>query len=106
MKFHRKSAERARALRHKGVPEADILVALGGKYTSAEIDELIDTIRARERAYAREYYTRHVGGLDIRIVADPSALAERDKRLARNPVSLTAALCGDPLPGYSALDNR
>lgn len=38
--------------------------------------------------------------------ACPIALAERDRRLALAPRSLSAALCGDPLPGYSALDRR
>ncbi len=36
--------------------------------------------------------------------ADPEAIEERDRRLALAPASLTAAFCGDPLPGYSALD--
>jgi hypothetical protein len=31
-------------------------------------------------------------------------LADRDKRYTITPRSLTAALLGDPLPGYSALE--
>jgi hypothetical protein len=34
------------------------------------------------------------------------ALAERARRAALKPRDLTAALCGDPLPGYSALERR
>lgn len=34
------------------------------------------------------------------------ALAERAQRLSQAPRDLTAALCGDPLPGYSALERR
>lgn len=39
---------------------------------------------------------------------EPSAelLAERDERYRLSPRSLTAFLCGDPPPGYSALDRR
>lgn len=33
-------------------------------------------------------------------------LCERDRRLQIAPRDLTAALCGDPLPGFSALDRR
>ena len=33
-------------------------------------------------------------------------LFERDKRLALAPRDLTAAICGDPLPGHSALERR
>ena len=36
----------------------------------------------------------------------PGALNERDRRALLRPRSLTAAICGDPLPGYSALDRR
>lgn len=31
---------------------------------------------------------------------------EWQRRLALRPRDLTAAICGDPLPGYSALDRR
>ncbi len=34
------------------------------------------------------------------------ALADRAHRAALQPRSVTAALCGDPLPGYSALERR
>lgn len=35
-----------------------------------------------------------------------SALDDRDRRLATAPRDLTAALMGDPRPGYSALERR
>lgn len=43
-----------------------------------------------------------------RAIIRPSAelIAERDRRLSQMPRDLTAALCGDPLPGYSALERR
>lgn len=34
----------------------------------------------------------------------PQLLAERDMRLKIKPRDLTAEFCGDPLPGFSALD--
>jgi hypothetical protein len=34
------------------------------------------------------------------------AVAERNIRLATPPRDLTAAVCGDPRPGYSALERR
>lgn len=36
----------------------------------------------------------------------PTAIEERDRRLALEPRDLTAAFFGDPLPGYSALERR
>lgn len=38
--------------------------------------------------------------------APAEVLAERDRRMALEHASLTAALLGDPLPGRSALDKR
>jgi hypothetical protein len=37
---------------------------------------------------------------------EPSVLVERNIRLATPPRDLTAALCGDPRPGWSALERR
>ena len=42
--------------------------------------------------------------LDERILIPDEVLAERDRRLALEHTSVGAFLCGDPLPGYSALD--
>lgn len=36
----------------------------------------------------------------------PRALADRDRRASLQHPTLTAAFCGDPLPGYSAWDRR
>lgn len=38
------------------------------------------------------------------IKPDERVLRDRDRRLALPPRNLTAAICGDPLPGSSALD--
>lgn len=42
----------------------------------------------------------------VRQIADPVAIADRDARRSLEHRSLTSALFGDPLPGYSALDLR
>lgn len=42
--------------------------------------------------------------VDIRPAITPGELADRDKRMSIAPRDLTALLCGDPLPGYSALE--
>lgn len=41
-----------------------------------------------------------------RVVLSEKALAERAARQRLEHQSLTAAFCGDPLPGYSALDQK
>ncbi len=38
--------------------------------------------------------------------ASPEALADRDRRLSLPDRDLTATYCGDPKPGYSALERR
>ncbi|HEX4043237.1 MAG TPA: hypothetical protein VHY10_16185 [Xanthobacteraceae bacterium] len=58
-----------------------------------------------ERLELRPFYA-HIAWSGRTLHADPRALAERDQRLAVAPRDLTAALCGDPLPGYSALERR
>ena len=40
------------------------------------------------------------------VIPCPKALAERECRMNLAPRDLTAAFCGDPLPGFSALDRR
>lgn len=40
------------------------------------------------------------------IQAPEEVLAERDRRKELQRQSIVSALCGDPLPGYSALDQR
>ncbi len=44
-------------------------------------------------------------GRPLPTIEVPEAVwAEREKRLKVLPTSITAIICGDPLPGYSALD--
>jgi hypothetical protein len=69
-----------------------------------------EAAQQRRRARERELTTKP-GGADPELYARGSrpsegALAERDARLAVAPRDLTAALLGDPKPGFSALDRR
>ena len=41
-----------------------------------------------------------------RVEIPKEVLLDRERRLAASPKDLTAMLCGDPLPGQSALDCR
>jgi hypothetical protein len=74
--------------------------------------------RERHRAQVRDYQRRRRAGelpppapcavQDQRVDVEPppEVLADRDARASLLPASPTQALCGDPLPGYSALDRR
>ena len=107
MKLNRVVAEKARALRNKGVPEESIIVQLGNKHTSAELTWHIEELRKYNRAYSKTYYAAVTWRIDCApIKPDPAAIADRDRRYSIHPASITAALCGDPLPGMSALDRR
>jgi hypothetical protein len=101
-------AIKARTLRNADVPEKTIMAHFEGRYTSSELDAMIAEMRRYQAQYRKKYYTAAPAELwrGDRVIADPGTLAEREKRLARNHTSLTAALCGDPLPGESALDRR
>lgn len=71
--------------------------------TDEQKQRRLETIRLSQRASSLR--VRGIGA--ARPVIDPPcpvALAERDRREATKPRDLTAALCGDPRPGFSALD--
>lgn len=65
--------------------------------------------RKRSSVRSRRDYVRPLPHDMSRMeVADPSVLAERDRRLSLNHTDLTAYLMGDPVPssGQSALERR
>jgi len=51
-----------------------------------------------------ELLGRRAQGATIEERVPDSVLADREHRRGLAPRDLTASLCGDPLPGYSALD--
>ena len=82
-------------------------------------EEARERHRAQVRAYQKrrrlekgagnvELQTRAPAIQDHRVEIEPppAVLAERDQRMCLFHSSPTQALCGDPLPGYSALDRR
>jgi len=105
-----------------GAPE-DRYTAIG-----KALDRTYYSVRARYNAFGSNFagenkrpYHGHPSGHFVehrrRVIVDGEAvtverrvpdevLAERDRRQALEPINLTAAFCGDPLPGYSALDRR
>lgn len=100
--------ERARELRNQGMPWYRLALELGLKSEHP--------LRKRmDPDYAKRHYQYKlnsgkandgvVGGAGAvkRVVPSPEMLAERDRIFAL-PQSLTASICGDPLPGRSALD--
>jgi len=100
-------AKFARRMLRAQRPREEILAAFGNRYDWDAICDAVKWLRAEQRRrYAQTYARRpeidHVRMIDV----PPDALAERDRRAQVPPRDLTAAVCGDPLPGYSALDRR
>lgn len=54
----------------------------------------------------RSFHVASVGSAGSILVVPDRVIAERDRARDLEPRDLTAALCGDPLPGRSALDRR
>lgn len=98
-----KAYRMARKMKNGGKPMHEIVAAFNGIYTAADI-----TAALQER---REY----IGGralelsqeLRVRTVEAPPEVIQRqqDRHLLRH-TDITALICGDPLPGESALDRR
>lgn len=69
---------------------------------------------SKELGPARRTISNWIYGIEGRIYSDPAdlirvpseVLAERAYRRSLEPRDITAALFGDPLPGYSALERR
>lgn len=103
-----------------GRPLREQMAALPGRSKDSIIDkrrilrmtpEQKAKMRAMQTARAKTYYGKHFTKVEYFLpstgaTASSDMLRERDKRVAIPPRDLTAALCGDPLPGFSALDRR
>jgi len=59
---------------------------------------------ARQGDMYRGVRRRGEGRVPPKLEIPPSVLADRDRRLHLRPRDVSAALCGDPLPGRSALE--
>lgn len=111
MKFSANDAARARNMRRRRLPSAVILSFFKGKYSEIEIDGLIVELRSRNANYRKLNYAENswshlVVSEHTSIVPPPAVLIEQAQRLLLCAKTTTALLCGDPLPGESALDRR
>lgn len=90
--------EVAVAMRKAGSSFAEIAAAVPGKTAKAVCSALrragLEATRRLPMIAATE------------VTISPDELADRERRYSLRPRDLTAALTGDPLPGYSALDRR
>lgn len=86
------------ALREQGFKLTDIAKHFGVSYDSCRSKLRHD--RERSAGYRNATETQRVFEIPDEVWAD------RDRRLGLTPRDLSATLCGDPLPGYSALERR
>lgn len=108
----------AQTLRGQELGFDDIAVRLGrtGKAVRAKFAK--ENLTAEQRQQRANYLrskreaqikTRQISGMTFMRVQPRETVAaftERNHRLSLAPRDLTAAIFGDPLPGYSALDRR
>ncbi len=69
----------------------------------------MDELQKQARAEREHRYKLIRRGIDPETVApriDKDAETDRSRRAKLAPRDLSAAFCGDPLPGYSALERR
>ena len=73
-----------------------------------QIGEILGVNRKTVSALIHDFRKRDYRRVEeiIPVSAPAQVLAEREHRLALAPRDITAALFGDPLPGYSALERR
>ncbi len=101
----------ARRLMRRRVPMEKIVVVFANKFTAVEITDAVIAQRARENTQAKQDGRSESGRVIAKIarahpgVSIPDAvICDRARRLSLVPSSTTALLCGDPLPGCSALE--
>lgn len=105
MQFNYKHATQCRTMRKRGVSEQVMVEFFAGQYTPSEMNWLITELRDRNRIWQKEHYSRDVHGTAVKHNLIPDeVIARRDHRVMLRPKTITAFICGDPLPGESALD--
>lgn len=78
--------------------------AIHAKFRELRMDSAKrDLWRARQKIRRAEYL-REIAADDRPRKPDPAAIEEMHYRNGLEPRDVTARFCGDPLPGYSALD--
>lgn len=104
MRFNHTDAQRARVMVRKGLPQNVITDFFGGKYSWEEIEQLVETLRAKAKAFNQANYSGFAHEVRAEQPPPPEVIARRDHRVMLRPRTITALICGDPLPGESALD--
>lgn len=89
-------------------PIGSVLAQLQFRHTAEAIKSAVEKYRIKRRqVYANTYSARKNNVEYATIcVAPPAVIEQRDQRQRLHPKTLTARICGDPLPGFSALDMR
>lgn len=110
MKFNYRDASRIRALRRRRIPDERIAEIFGGMYSKADMDWLVNEIKARNAKYRKENTAVGINRWEIQAENRPEIPSEvitrREHRVMLRPKTITALVFGDPLPGESALDRR
>lgn len=96
-------------MRALGASDEEIAAILQRTPNSVKFRFYWDGMTEEERTARRSRMRELTVGALLQIVKfdpSPDALADRDYRATLVPESLTSALMGDPLRGYSARDRR
>lgn len=104
-KWTQEQIEEAVRLRAEGLTIGQIAERIGREWNT--VNYIVKKHGPRDRAYEKSPAPRR--GRDSYVLPmciPPEVLAARDVRLAAACRDNTAALCGDPPVGYSALDGR
>lgn len=102
----------ARTMLHRNDPMEKVIEALGGQYTAEDIERDLRDFRIKKNEQNRKARPKPESRSGWRSVDTVSATLnisekqrlDRDRRSCLLPLDLSLVPLGDPLPGYSALD--
>lgn len=110
MRHNAEQLAKAIAMRAAGAPYAEIELATGCGHdlVRCAMDPVYRAFRNERKRLNRERGRQAKHNLTgvSNIHVPPAVLNDRDERMSLAPRDRTAAICGDPLPGYSALERR
>lgn len=97
----------ARRLKSKKFTYQQISEFFEGRHTPNEIEAALEKLQEKRRDRYQTWHSTTVG-IVSHDTLKPTAevLATQQARLMLRPKTITALVCGDPLPGESALDRR
>lgn len=97
-----KAYRMARQMNAVGLPMGEIVSVFNGVYTERDIAAAL----AEKRDYVSRPSPSIVPIIADRVDVDPAAIEFQRRRQMLRHRDVTSLLCGDPLPGESALDRR